>query len=67
MTGVMGSLAALEAMRAIAGFGEDTAGKLLLVDALAFRFRTTRPAQGPRLPRVRMTGLDYDLGARGTA
>ncbi|MEO6217690.1 MAG: molybdopterin-synthase adenylyltransferase MoeB [Sphingomonas sp.] len=40
MTGVMGSLAALEAMRAVTGFGEDSAGKLLLVDALAFRFRT---------------------------
>lgn len=40
ITGVLGSLAALEAMRAIVGFGEDSAGKLLLVDALAFRFRT---------------------------
>jgi len=40
MTGVMGSLAALEAMRSIVGFGDDSAGKLLLVDALAFRFRT---------------------------
>jgi len=40
MAGVMGSLAALEAMRSIVGFGEDSAGKLLLVDALAFRFRT---------------------------
>ena len=40
MTGVMGSLAALEALRSIVGFGEDSAGKLLLVDALAFRFRT---------------------------
>lgn len=40
LTGVMGSLAALEAIRAIAPFGEDAAGKLLLVDALALRFRT---------------------------
>ncbi|RYD65204.1 MAG: molybdopterin-synthase adenylyltransferase MoeB [Sphingomonadales bacterium] len=40
LTGVMGSLAALEAIRAIAPFGEDSAGKLLLVDALALRFRT---------------------------
>src|SRR5262249_40548951 len=30
LAGVMGSLAALEAIRAITGFGEDTAGKLLL-------------------------------------
>ncbi|RUN76472.1 molybdopterin-synthase adenylyltransferase MoeB [Sphingomonas sp. TF3] len=40
MTGVMGSLAALEAMRSVVGFGDDSAGKLLLIDALAFRFRT---------------------------
>lgn len=40
LTGVLGSLAALEAIRAIVGFGEDPAGRLLLFDALAFRFRT---------------------------
>ncbi|WP_066793344.1 HesA/MoeB/ThiF family protein [Sphingomonas soli] len=40
LTGMMGSLAALEAIRAVAPFGEDTAGKLLLVDALTLRFRT---------------------------
>jgi molybdopterin/thiamine biosynthesis adenylyltransferase len=47
MTGVLGSLAALEAMRAIVGFGEDSAGKLLLVDALAFRFRTIALPKDP--------------------
>ena len=40
MTGVLGSLAAIEAIRAIVPFGDDPAGTLLLVDALAFRFRT---------------------------
>lgn len=40
LTGVIGSLAALEAIRACAPFGEDSAGKLLLVDALSLRFRT---------------------------
>ncbi|ARS29563.1 HesA/MoeB/ThiF family protein [Sphingomonas sp. KC8] len=40
LTGVLGSLAAMEAIRAMTGFGDDSAGKLLLVDALAFRFRT---------------------------
>jgi len=50
MTGVMGSLAALEAMRAITGFGEDSAGKLLLVDALAFRFRTITLPKDPGCP-----------------
>ena len=47
MTGMMGSLAALEAMRAIVGFGDDSAGKLLLVDALAFRFRTIALPKDP--------------------
>ena len=47
MTGVLGSLAALETMRAVVGFGEDSAGKLLLVDALAFRFRTISLPKDP--------------------
>ncbi|QBM77554.1 molybdopterin-synthase adenylyltransferase MoeB [Sphingomonas sp. AAP5] len=50
MAGVMGSLAALEALRAIVGFGEDKAGKLLLVDALAFRFRTIALPKDPGCP-----------------
>ena len=40
LTGVLGSLAAIEAIRAIVPFGADPAGTLLLVDALDFRFRT---------------------------
>ncbi|MEN2785417.1 HesA/MoeB/ThiF family protein [Sphingomonas qilianensis] len=47
MTGVLGSLAALEVMRQIVGFGDDSAGKLLLVDALAFRFRTLTLPKDP--------------------
>jgi adenylyltransferase/sulfurtransferase len=50
MTGVMGSLAALETMRSITGFGEDSAGKLLIVDALAFRFRTITLPKDPGCP-----------------
>lgn len=50
LTGVMGSLAALEAIRAIVPFGEDPAGKLLLVDALAFRFRTLILPKDPGCP-----------------
>ena len=53
MTGVMGSLAALEAIRAIVPFGDDPAGKLLLIDALAFRFRTIAL---PRDPGCRCAG-----------
>lgn len=47
LTGVMGSLAAMEAIRAVTGFGDDPAGKLLLVDALAFRFRTVAIPKDP--------------------
>jgi adenylyltransferase/sulfurtransferase len=47
LTGVLGSLAAMEAIRAITGFGEDSAGKLLLVDALSLRFRTIALPKDP--------------------
>lgn len=50
LTGVLGSLAALEAIRAITGFGEDPAGKLLLIDALAFRFRIVTMSKDPACP-----------------
>ena len=40
VTGVLGSLAALEAIRAIVPFGDDPAGKLLLIDLLSWRFRS---------------------------
>ncbi|WP_448658844.1 HesA/MoeB/ThiF family protein [Sphingomonas sp. CJ99] len=47
MTGVMGSLAAIEAIRQIVPFGIDSAGKLLLADALDFRFRTLALPKDP--------------------
>jgi molybdopterin-synthase adenylyltransferase len=47
LTGVMGSLAAIEAVRQIVPFGEQTAGRLLLMDALAFRFRTIAVPRDP--------------------
>lgn len=47
MAGVMGSLAALEVIRAIVPFGDDSAGKLLLADALALRFRTIALPKDP--------------------
>jgi adenylyltransferase/sulfurtransferase len=50
LTGVLGSLAAIEAIRAIVAFGDDSAGKLLLVDALAFRFRTIAMPKDPGCP-----------------
>ena len=50
LTGVMGSLAALETIRALVPFGEDAAGKLLLADALSLRFRTLRLPKDPGCP-----------------
>lgn len=40
LVGVMGALAAVEVLRAVAEFGERLAGRLLLVDAMAMRQRT---------------------------
>ncbi|MEO9132930.1 MAG: molybdopterin-synthase adenylyltransferase MoeB [Sphingomonas sp.] len=57
MTGVMGSLAALEAIRTITGFGEDSAGKLLLIDALAFRFRTIMLPKDPGCPHCSQSNI----------
>ena len=65
LTGVMGTLAALEVLRAIAGFGEDSAGKLLLVDALSLRFRTLALPKDPGCPAC--GGLGNPHPASGAA
>src|SRR5262249_24898624 len=38
LTGVLGSMMALEVVREIVGFGEGLAGRLLMIDARAMRF-----------------------------
>ena len=50
VAGVLGSLQALEVIRAITGFGADQAGKLLLFDALSLRMRTLALAKDPACP-----------------
>ncbi len=50
VTGILGSLAALEAIRGITPFGDDPAGKLLLIDMLAWRFRTLTLPKDPGCP-----------------
>ncbi|KQP61482.1 adenylyltransferase [Methylobacterium sp. Leaf399] len=40
LAGVMGSLMAMEVIRAVTGFGESLVGRLLMVDAAAMRFET---------------------------
>lgn len=47
MTGLMGSFAALEAIRAIVGFGESAAGKLHVVDGITPSMRTIRMPKDP--------------------
>ena len=50
VTGMIGAMAALEAIRAIMPFGEDIAGRLLLIDLLAWRFRTIAVPADPACP-----------------
>ncbi|MEG3180541.1 HesA/MoeB/ThiF family protein [Sphingomonas sp. LT1P40] len=50
LTGVIGSLAALEVIRSMVPFGEDSAGKLLIADTLALRFRTLTLPKDPGCP-----------------
>ena len=47
VAGVLGSLAALEVIRAIAPFGDDPAGTVLLADLLSLRFRSLRLPKDP--------------------
>ena len=55
VTGVMGTLQATETVKEILGIGESLAGRLLIWDALASRFRTVRV---PRNPHCALCGPD---------
>jgi molybdopterin-synthase adenylyltransferase len=50
LTGVLGSLMALEIIREIVGFGEGLVGRLLMVDARSLRFETVRYQWDPTNP-----------------
>src|SRR6266700_2957138 len=50
LTGVLGSLMALEVIREIVGFGEGLVGRLLMLDARSLRFETLRYAWDPGNP-----------------
>src|SRR6202040_712304 len=50
LTGILGSLMALEVIREIVGFGEGLVGRLLMVDARSLRFETLRYAWDPANP-----------------
>ncbi len=50
LAGVMGSLMAMEVIRAVAAFGEPLVGRLLMVDARSMRFETLSYAWDPDNP-----------------
>lgn len=50
ITGIIGSIQALETMKLIIGVGESLIGKLLLIDGLTFAFRTMRFKKNPHCP-----------------
>jgi molybdopterin/thiamine biosynthesis adenylyltransferase len=47
---VVGTMTALEAGRAIVGFGESLVGRLLMMDARSMRFETLRYGCDPANP-----------------
>ncbi|MET0137945.1 MAG: HesA/MoeB/ThiF family protein [Sphingobium sp.] len=50
VTGTIGSMAALEVIRALVPFGEEMAGQMLIADFLSRRFRTVRVAADAACP-----------------
>jgi molybdopterin-synthase adenylyltransferase len=50
LAGVVGSMAALEVIREIVGFGEGLVGRLIMLDARAMRFETLRYGWDPANP-----------------
>jgi len=50
LAGVVGSLMALEVLRAVVGFGESLVGRLLMIDARAMRFETLGYQRDPSNP-----------------
>jgi adenylyltransferase/sulfurtransferase len=63
LTGVMGSLQALEVIKEITGAGTSLAGRLLIYDALETRFRTIRLRWDPKNPLTGETPTIRDLSA----
>ncbi len=50
LTGIVGSMMALEVVREITGFGEALVGRLLMIDTRAMRFETVRYRWDPDNP-----------------
>jgi molybdopterin/thiamine biosynthesis adenylyltransferase/rhodanese-related sulfurtransferase len=64
LPGLVGTIQATEALKLILGAGESLVGRLLLIDAMAMRFRTMKVPRDPECPacgRRTITELiDYD-------
>ncbi len=67
VTGVMGTLQATEVLKEIMGIGEGMAGRLLVWDALAMRFRTIRLPRDPACPACGPAATLRDLSAHAPA
>ncbi len=63
LAGVVGSMAALEVVREIVGFGEGLVGRLVMLDARAMRFETLRYSWDPANPLTGETPTIHDLAA----
>lgn len=63
VTGVMGTLQATEVLKEILGIGETLAGRLLIWDALASRFRTVRLPPDPACAACGPHATLHDLSA----
>jgi adenylyltransferase/sulfurtransferase len=64
LAGVAGSLAALEVIRMIVGFGEGLTGRLLMIDARSMRFETLGYTWDPANPLSGRNPTIRDLAAR---
>jgi molybdopterin/thiamine biosynthesis adenylyltransferase len=65
MAGVLGSLAALEVIREIVGFGDSLVGRLLMIDARSMRFETLTYAWDPANPLSGEQPTIRDLSSHG--
>lgn len=63
LAGVAGSLVALEAVRAVVGFGEGLVGRLLMIDTMSMRFETLSYGWDPDNPLTGETPTITDLSA----
>jgi molybdopterin-synthase adenylyltransferase len=65
LAGIIGSMAALEVIREIVGFGEGLLGRLIMLDARAMRFETLRYSWDPANPLSGEHPTIHDLSAHG--